>query len=381
MQRPQFKTLAAAWNAGGACGAPAVALMLAACASAPTPTASKATPQAAPTDSGPVDTGAASAASALLATPWPGETTVEPVDAEGRFPSNLSGLHLAPSAEDGAAVLWAVVNEPAALHRLLWNGTQWAAPAGTWEHGQPLRYPDGQGDPDAEGVTRGDWDSPGVYVVAERNNTVPDESRLSILRFDENQAGDSMSAVQEWNLTDLLPAVPANIGLEAITWVPDSHLVAGKLEDELTGAMYDPSRYPHHGTGLFVVGMEASGDLFVLALNHEDSKASLVATVQSGFPAVMSLEFDRAQQRLWAVCDDTCGNELALLEINKQGHWTPVVRYSPPAALPRSNYEGFALGTASQCLDGQRPVLWSDDSAKDHHALRLGYIKACPSAP
>ena len=66
----------------------------------------------------------------------------------------------------------------------------------------------------------------------------------------------------------------ANLGLEAITWVPDTYLVASGFIDESTGAAYDPSRYPGHGTGLFFVGVEANGIIYAYALDHVDAAAS-----------------------------------------------------------------------------------------------------------
>jgi hypothetical protein len=103
---------------------------------------------------------------------------------------------------------------------------RWSTPAAaTAPH-----YADGTGDVDAEGVM---WRPDGIYVSA------------------------------EWNLTADLPAVAANSGLEAITWVPDSHLTAHGFTDQRTGAANDPAGYPGRGDGLFLVGLEAGGDLIL----------------------------------------------------------------------------------------------------------------------
>lgn len=75
-----------------------------------------------------------------------------------------------------------------------------------------------------------------MYVASERNNSANSVSRNSILRFDASAAGSTLTATHEWNLTADLPAVGANLGIEAITWIPDSMLVANGFYDESRGA-------------------------------------------------------------------------------------------------------------------------------------------------
>ena len=77
-------------------------------------------------------------------------------------------------------------------------------------------------------------------------------SRLVILRFDTDAAGIELTATHDWDITADLPAVGANLGIEAITWMPDSYLVANGFIDESTGAAYNPGAVPgpRHGAVL-----------------------------------------------------------------------------------------------------------------------------------
>src|SRR5690606_23905402 len=127
--------------------------------------------------------------------------------------------------------LWAVNNGTGVLSKLVpGTGGAWNSATG-WGQGKQLRYPDGGGTPDAEGVTVADRGSlDGVYVATERNNAASGTSRPSILRFDVSGSGTELVATHEWNLaSDLaadVPTIGANSGLEGITWVPDAVLTA-----------------------------------------------------------------------------------------------------------------------------------------------------------
>ena len=131
-----------------------------------------------------------------------------------------------------------------------------------------LVYPDGTGIPDSEDLTAAEAGSPAMYVATERDNAVGATSRLSVLRYDTSASGSTLTATHEWNLTADLPVVGPNLGFEAITWVPDTALVASGFFDPHAGHAYNPADYPNHGTGLFFVGLEANGTIYVYALDH-----------------------------------------------------------------------------------------------------------------
>jgi hypothetical protein len=375
----------------------------------------------------------------LVTLPWPGGASVADADAAGAFGGNMSGLAFeagsggsagagSGSAGSGAAgsagdTLWAVKNGPGTLYKLTSSSSvssssdagPWVPVAdGGWAAGKPLHYADGSGDVDAEGVAITDAGSAGgVFVSTERNNSVSGTSRPSIIRYDVSGTASALSASREWNLAADLPVVGANAGLEGIAWISDADLEAKGFVDESTGAAYDPAAYPGHGSGLFFVALEGNGSVYAYALDQTSGDFHRVATVVSGFPGVMELEYDTTADVLWAVCDDTCDGRMAALDVVPAGAVptgaaasavvapaagvapaaviAPAAAVAPaavvaaapgrfgvlavverPAGMPNLNNEGFAIAPNSRCVDGLRPVVWADDSATDGHALRSG---------
>ncbi|SHL26527.1 lamin tail domain-containing protein [Actinacidiphila paucisporea] len=307
---------------------------------------------------------------------WPGGAGTGTVDGEDVFGTNMSGLAYEGSGGAAPGVLWGVQNGPGTLWRLEWDGAKWAPDtAGGWSAGKALRYPDGSGDPDSEGVALTQaGPAGGVFVSTERDNDASGVSRPEVLRFDPSARTADLTATGEWNLTADLPAVSPNSGLEAISWVPDAFLTSHRFLDEHTGAAYDPAAYPDHGDGLFFVGLEATGGVYAYALDQSGTGYTRVATVATGFSAVMDLEFDPETGHLWAECDNTCHGRTATLDIGADGKFAVSGRYERPASMPDLNNEGFAIAPQSQCVAGQKPVFWSDDSDDDGHALRAGTV-------
>lgn len=298
---------------------------------------------------------------------WPGGTAVTVADGSNVFGDNLSGLSF-----QGTGVLWAVRNGPGTLYRLVPDGTTWRPdPTGGWGSGKALRYRDGGGDPDAEGVVA---TPDGVFVATERDNDASGVGLPKILRFDTSGTSGSLNATAEWNLTADLPAAAANSGLEGISWIPDTFLTAHGLRDERTGAAYNPAAYPNHGGGLFFAGLEANGTVYAYALDQAGGGYTRVATVTSGFPAVMDLEFEPETGHLWAVCDDTCQGRTATLDLDAQGRFTVTARYDRPSGMPDYNNEGFAIAPQAACVAGRKPVVWADDGNDGGHALRAGTL-------
>ena len=310
--------------------------------------------------------------------PWPGDQNVQTADPAGVLGGNMSGLFY-----DGPTVLWAAKNGVGSLYRLILNGDIWTPdPGDDWGNdGKPVLYKDGTGEPDAEGVTVvNEGATRAFYVSAERNNAANGISRLSVLKFNVNQAGATLTATREWNLTAALPPVGPNLGLEGITWIPDTFLVANNFFDEHSNSPYNPASYAGHGTGLFFVGVEGTGSIHAFALNDDESFV-LIATFSSGFPGVMDLTFDADTGNLWAVCDNTCGGQSAVLKIDATTQRFTVVRkFERPSTMPNLNNEGFALAPVSECVGGQRAVFWADDSNTGGHAIRRGSMN-CAGVP
>jgi hypothetical protein len=208
-------------------------------------------------------------------------------------------------------------------------------------------------------VTKAEWDSPAIYVATERDNNVNTVSRLAILRFDSSAAGTTLVATHEWNVTADLPAVGPNLGLEAITWVPDAYLVSAGFLDESKSAAYDPALYPDHGNGVFFVGVEFSGTIYAYVLDHASGGFQRVASMASGQGGSMGLEFDRDRNTLWSYCDDTCGNRSTLLSVS---------------SMPNINNEGIAIAPESECSGGFKSFYWTDDSDTAGQSLRRDAI-------
>ena len=325
--------------------------------------------------------GAAGTGGSVATLPWPGDDAVVTVDEMNQFPSNLSGITYQPATAGSPAVLWAVLNSPSTLFRLVWNGTTFVnTSTDGWAAGKLLHYATGTGGPDSEGVTLAELDSPAIYVASERDNNASSVSRLSVLRFDLTAAGSELTATHDWNLTADLPVVGANLGLEAITWIPDSYLVAAGFGDQNLFKAYDPADYPGHGTGLFFVGVEATGLIHGYALDHAAGGFQRITTVSTGNAGVMGIDFDREAGNLWAYCDNTCGNRASVLQVGAGGGFQIQRFYARPAGLPDSNNEGIAIAPESECTAGRKSFFWSDDSNFGAHALRQGNI-VCGALP
>jgi uncharacterized protein (TIGR03437 family) len=308
--------------------------------------------------------------------PWPGGSAIQTVDTAGVFNGNLSGLIYEGSGSSTPGILWGARNGPGTLFRLVFNGTNWVPDTTNgWSAGKPLRYRDGTGDPDAEGVTfAGPASSGGMYISTERNNGANTLSRNSILRFDPATPGATLTATHEWNLTADLPVVGANLGIEGITWIPDTFLVSKGFFDEGKGHVYNPAEYANHGSGLFFVGLEANGMVYGYALDHVSSGFTRVATISTGLAGVMDLQFDRDLNDFWAVCDDTCQGRSVVLRIDSTGKFTVARRFERPAGMPNLNNEGFAIAPGTRCIGNVKPVFWADDGETDGHAIRSGTL-------
>jgi hypothetical protein len=195
-----------------------------------------------------------------------------------------------------------------------------------------------------------------------------------ILRYDTSGTASSLTAATEWNLTADLPSLPANTGVEGISWIPDTYLTAHGFHDEHTGATYNPATYAGHGSGLFFVGVEDDGIVYAYALTQSGAGYTRIATVTSGLAGVMDLEFEPATGHLWAACDDTCQGRTSTLDINAQGLFATTATYARPTGMANYNNEGFALAPQTACAAGHKPVVWSDDTNDDDHALRAGTL-------
>jgi hypothetical protein len=314
---------------------------------------------------------------------WPTEAGVTIASAKNAFGANLSGLVYEPASDTTAAVLWAVQNEPSKLYRLTWSGSAFApVPSDGWVTGKLLRYPTGTGSPDSEGLTRTDWTTSEIYVVAERDNDAPEVSRQSVLRYELGGTKGIVDATHEWLLTNDLPTADPNHGLEGIAWIPDTYLTDRGFFDESTQAAYDPSLYPDHGTGIFLVGRDDTGMIYGYVLNHQTSTQTRVATFPSGQAHSVDLTFDRETFTLWSLCDSACEGSMTLLDIDidtdptsaTTGRFVLRATVPPPQALSGMKNEGITLAPLSECSGERRSFFWADDEESGGYSIRRGSI-------
>lgn len=307
----------------------------------------------------------------IVAEVWPGDAATRTLDQTPTFLSDSSGLDVQETAE--GTFLWAVDNGTGTFWKLAVRADGSVVFADGWQDGKRARFQKDAGNPsaagpDAEGITvAGDGF---IYIASERDNSAKGVNYNTVLKVDPNAAGPDVVAAQEWDLTRVLPAVGANLGIEAVEWVADSDL-HGKLWDRNTNAPYDSADYSGHGNGLFFVGIEDQGQVFAVAL-LASGEARIVAELTAGLGGVMALDYDRVLGVLWAVCDDGCAGTAAQFTLN--GTAAPdVTHVLRPGGLPDVNHEGFATAPASLAANGKRPAWWFADGYESG-ALSLGVL-------
>jgi hypothetical protein len=306
---------------------------------------------------------------------WPGSDVIAVASTPSAFGPNLSGLAYEPATASAPAGLWAVQNDPSKIYQLIWNGSVFTpSTANGWSQGKTLLYPNGEGSPDSEGLTRTAWESSEMYVVAEGDNLVADTNRPTVLRYELLGTASSMVATHAWDLTSDLPATLSNKGLEGIAWIPDDQLVARGFFDEGRGATYDPASYAEHSGGIFLLGTEATGMIYGYVLMSTTGAFQRVASFGSGQAAVMDLSFDRDNGTLFSLCDSACNDRITLLDIGADGRFAVRATLPPPPALADMNNEGIALAPESECVAGHKAFFWADDDESNDYAIRRGTI-------
>ncbi|SDQ07557.1 Esterase-like activity of phytase [Curtobacterium sp. UNCCL20] len=307
-------------------------------------------------------------AGVVTAEAWPGGPDETVLDDEDTFTGDLSGIDWTTSRASADGQLWAVQNGDGLLYRIVSDGKGGWTPSNA--AGVDLRYADGSGTPDAEGVTVTADDPGAVYVSTERDNDVSKSSRPAVLRYATTDGSErTLNATDEWNLAADFPGLGANAGLEGITWIPDSWLTAHGFTDAHTGAAYSPSTYAGHGDGLFFVGVEGAASVYAYAL-MDDGSFQRVATIATPFSVVADVQFDPTLDALWVVCDDACSGRTALFEVTK-GSFTAATVYEAPSKADRTlANEGFAI--SGVCADGERATFYADDNDTDGFSLRTG---------
>ncbi|NMA93587.1 MAG: hypothetical protein GX975_02885, partial [Clostridiales bacterium] len=308
--------------------------------------------------------------------PWPGPASIQIIDETQMFKEDSSGLDYHGGA------LWLVDNGTATIWKLLLNNSGIPSFAPGFEDGKRVIFkkdadnPNAAG-PDAEGIT---LDNRGmVYIASERDNSAKGTNYNIILQADPNQDAQKLVALREWNVTELIDnarqargmeyyQVKSNMGIEAIEWIPNS-VLNGKLFDTSKNAPYKSSDYSSMNDGLFFVGVEDDGYIYVFAL-AEDETPTLVSQIDTKLRMLMGLNYDELTDEIWAHADNGRGNVAARIKLN--GTENPSMQYhNPPAELdPTKNNEGFAIANVN--VNGMRPVYWVEDGIT-LKSLKMGF--------
>lgn len=307
---------------------------------------------------------------------WPGPVGITFIDKMQMFKEDSSGLDY----HDGA--LWLVDNGTGTIWKLTLDEAGIPDFAAGFENGKIVKFKKDKGvnapGPDAEGIT---LDKEGmVYIASERDNAAKGTNLNMILQVNPNEDTKELVAMREWNITDHIDQarqargvvyyqVGSNQGIEAVEWIPNS-VLEGKLFDANTGAPYKSSDYSSVNGGLFFVGLEEDGFIYVFALS-EDEKAVLVTQIDTKMGMVMGLNYDDLTDDLWAQADNGRENTLARIKLNASAN-VDITYYNPPQELdPSKNNEGFAI--ASINVNGLRPVYWVEDGITVN-SLKMGFI-------
>ena len=221
---------------------------------------------------------------------------------------------------------------------------------------------------DAEGITvTGDGS---VYVAAERDNNNKGENYDVVMRVDA-QTG---AVEAQWDITDLLPSVSANYGIESVEWM-SADAAEELLVDANTDAAFDTAVYPDMvGDGVFFVALEANGYVYALVLD-ESGEATVIATIDSQLGSAMALDYDESAGELWIVTDEAVGNMAA--RVTFDGTDDPeLVFVEPPANMDTTmTNEGFAIVSACYATDGVRWVYRCQDGPESGQ-LSIGTLTA-----
>ena len=283
---------------------------------------------------------------------WPGKEETVIYDQNSTFLEDSSGLDFYNgqlyAVDNGTGKFW--------ILDVAEDGTMTFAKE--FENGKRVRFqkdaenPTAAG-PDAEGIS---VDGNGmVYLASERDNSVKGVNYNTILMVNPNAEGDDLIALMEWNLTDSLPQVSANMGIESVEWISSVN-VNGKLFDQNTNAAFDIANYPKAtANGVFFVALEDNGHVYAYVLN-DDGTCVQITDIDSKIGGAMALDYDTYENVLWVVSDNGYNNRAAKIAFNGTADVDVVHVNAPSGVDVTANNEGFAIAEYTYTNDGQRPV-------------------------
>jgi hypothetical protein len=288
------------------------------------------------------------AAPSATASPWPAEPwssaiNLTPVEGPGvnDFHADLSGAFWNPRTRR----LWLCRNGPANSTSKLWCLAESPAAPGFIVDTRPgpgalsAGRAEWTGFNDAEALTQADLSSDTVFVLAEGEE---------VIRQYTLAVGGVVQLVRTFNTRPHLP-VSGGQGAEAIAFIPDGHLQhAGFLSPAGLPALSQRGL-----GGLFFVGHQNGGRLYVFDLSASDASFSFLGSFPTASTEVKDLFFDRSASQLYILH----GNQTIQVVSPASAPSVPERRlitidtFSPPPATPASaNIEGLAISDASDRL-------------------------------
>lgn|GEM_PF-1667048 len=287
--------------------------------------------------------------------PWPAESTSDATNLtsvggstfDNEFDSDLSGALWNPvhrtlwlCRNNGPSAVWAVVEDGAGGYRIDTRGGSAAA----WEDFA-----------DAEGVAQADFDDDGtLYVVS--------ESPAAITEYDLS-VGGTKTIVNQW----ILRAEIAGSGSEGLTFVPDEFLSAQGFVD----ASGTPYVSAGGMGGLFFVGHQSAGQLYVFDMNRTTGGYTFVGEYQTGGDETAGLEFDRSTGQLF-IWHDSSIDQIEVVRLSSTvaaggRRMDTIVTYDGPEliTLMSNNIEGIAVKPIEDCTAaGKRDLFLTIDGGR-----------------
>ena len=283
---------------------------------------------------------------------WPGKETTTIYDKYPTFLEDSSGLDFYNgklyAVDNGTGRFWVL--------DVAKDGSMTFA--NSFANGKRVRFQKDAGNPasagpDAEGIS---VDGNGmVYIASERDNSAKGVNYNSILMVNPGAEGEDLVALMEWDLTDSLPQVSANMGIESVEWISSAN-VNGKLFDKNTNAAFDISNYPNAtADGVFFVALEDNGHVYAYILNN-DGTCVQIADIDSKIGGAMAMDYDTYENVLWVVSDNGYNNRAAKITFNGTTDVDIIHVDAPSGVDAAANNEGFAIAEYTYTKEGQRPV-------------------------
>jgi hypothetical protein len=285
----------------------------------------------------------------VAALPWPGESSSSAEDLtslDSDFQEDLSGGHYNTQEEilfvvrnggEGGPAFWALRRTSGT-----WAIDEKDSKIGKWKISG-----------DSEDITQANHSSSSVFVLDE-NGLIRE---YSIATYGN---GGSVSPVRSWDLTSSLSTCPQDDGPEGITFVPNSFLASRGFLDG-SGLPYPSSRFGNEG--LFFLGCQGNGHVYVFDLHPTNSSHIFVGHYVTGQSDTSALDFDRSTGTLF-LWHNTGSNYLQLVTNLETLPTTPYrsfqVCYEYTSAQS-GNVEGF---TVAELASELTPWAWliTDDA-------------------